>query len=387
LRDRASEREKFAISANYNGAVTGDLDKAAQICEQWTKLFPRDPPAFLGLSAWDGFAGRLDESLAAALELVRLDPAPFAYNQVVQSYVSVGRLDEARATIQQGEANHMDPSVFRPLLYDLAFLQNDSAEMGRQAAGSWAALPGFADEQQSFTAAYGGRLSRARNLVQRAIVSAKQQGANVADVGYQLNAALFEALFGNFPEAQKTVKDAGNFMMDRELEGEAATILALSGDTAQAQKLAGDLDRRFPDATYIRFGFQPAIRSILAIHQGNPQEAIENLRPISSRELMWPTNQVTPGMVPVYVSGETYLAAHQPAEAAAEFQMIVDHPGVVLNLPIGALAHLGLGRAYAMQGDTAKARAAYQDFLTLWKDADPDIPILKQAKAEYAQLR
>jgi eukaryotic-like serine/threonine-protein kinase len=387
LRDRASEREKFAISADYVAFATGDMDKAAQICEQWTQLFPRDPTAYFGLLAWAGFDGQLDESLAAAREMLRLDPTPFAYTQVAQSYLSVERLDEARATLQQGEANHVDASVFRPLLYYVAFLQNNSAEMAKQLTAPWTGLPAGADEAESFTAAYGGHLARARDLSQRAIASAKQQGANVATVGYQLNAALFEALFGNVPEAQKAVKDAGNLMMDRELEGEAATILALSGDTAQAQKLADDLDRRFPDATYLRFGFQPAIRSILAIHQGNPQEGIEDLRPISSRELMSPANQVTPGMVPVYVSGEIYLAAHQPAEAAAEFQMIIDHAGLVGNVPVGALAHLGLGRAYAMQGDTVKARAAYQDFLSLWKDADPDIPILKQAKAEYAQLR
>jgi eukaryotic-like serine/threonine-protein kinase len=204
--------------------------------------------------------------------------------------------------------------------------------------------------------------------------------------GYQMNAALLEALFGNFPEARKAVKDARNFMADRELEGEAATIWALSGDTPEAQKLADDLNKRFPEATYVRFGSLPSIRGILAIRRGNAQEGIENLRAISSHELMSPLN-VTPPMVPVYVSGEAYLAAHQGLEAAAEFQMIIDHASFVSSTPIGALAHLGLGRAYALAGDSAKARTAYQDFLTLWKDADPDIPILKQAKAEYAKLK
>ena len=182
------------------------------------------------------------------------------------------------------------------------------------------------------------------------------------------------------------VKDAGGVMSDRELEGQAAIVWALSSDAEQAQKLADDLNKRFPEATYVRFGSLPAVRGILAIRRGNMREGIENLPTISSHALIYPINQVTPPMVPVYVSGEAYLAAHRGAEAAAAFQLIVDNPGLVWNGPIGALAHLGLGRAYTMQNDTAKARAAYQDFFALWKDADPDIPIFKQAEAEYATL-
>jgi eukaryotic-like serine/threonine-protein kinase len=387
LHDRASEREKFAISANYYGFATGDTDKAAQACDQWTKLFPRDWAAVFGLFAWDTFAGRLDESLAAARELPRLDPTVLSYRGLVYGYLDLGRVSEVRSTMQEAEANHIDPSVFRDQLYYLAFLQNDSAAMAKQVIGPWIGLPAGADEAESFTAAYNGHLSRARDLARRATASAKQQGAKLADVGYQLNAALIEALFGNFSEAQKAVKDAGNFMTDRELEGEAATILALSGEIAQAQKLADDLNKRFPESTYIRFGFLPSIRGILAILRGNPQEGSENLHAMSSRELISPANHITPPIVPVYVSGQAYLAAHQGAPAAGEFQKILDNPGLVLNDPIGAVAHLGLGRAYALSGDTAKARAAYQDFLTLWKDADPDIPILKQAKAEYSKLQ
>ena len=390
LRDRASEREKFAISANYHLIVTGDVEKAAQICEQWSKIFPRDPPAFMGLEASYWGAGRLDEALAAARETLRLDPTPSAYVGVAADYMSLGRLDEARATIRQGEANHIDPSVFRIVLWWHASLQNDSAGMAEQAAGPWIGPPAFAEEWQSHAAAYRGHLSRARDLARRAIASTKQQRANEVTTIYQVHAALREALFGNFPEAQEAVKDAGNFMADRDLEGEAAIVLALSGDTTQAQRLADDLNKRFPEATYVRFGSLPAIRGILAIRRGNAREAVEDLRAISSREMVTSANWATYGgspMLPVYITGEAYLAAHQGAEAAAEFQMIIDHAGFVGVTPIGALAHLGLGRAYALAGDTTKARAAYQNFLTLWKDADPDIPILKQAKAEYAKLQ
>jgi len=387
LRDRVSEREKFSITAEYDANVIGDVDKAVQVCQQWTKLFPRDPPAFVCLEAFTGYAGRLDETLAAAREMVRLDPTPYSYFSFAADYVRVGRLDEARATIQQAQANHIgSPAFYSPVLYFIAFLKNDSAEMTKQSAGPWILPPGLASEAQAFTAAYYGRLSQARALTQRAILSARQQGANVAMVGYQLNGALFEVLFGNFAEAQKDVKNTGDFLTDRDLEGEAATILALSGDTTQAQKLADDLNKRFPESTCIRFGFLPATRAVLATRKGNLNEGIEDLSDITSHEFISSVNVVTPQMVPVHVSGETYLAARQGAQAAAEFQLIVDHAGFVLNVPVGALAHLGLGRAYAMEGDIAKAKEAYQDFLTFWKDADPDIPILKQAKAEYAKL-
>jgi tetratricopeptide (TPR) repeat protein len=385
LRDRASEREKLATSANYNVDVTGDMDKAAQVCEQWAKIFPRDSAAFIGLNASSLFAGRQDEMLSAAREMLRLDPTAYAYQSVSGSYVVLGRFDEARATIQQAEASHVDGLQYRGWpYYVMAFMQNDPAGMAK-----WSARlrPSLADETLSYTAAYGGHLSRARDLAQHATATLNQQGAPELMASYQVNAALLEALFGNFTEAQTGLRDAGNFLTNQDLEGEAAIAWGLSGDAVQTQKLADDLHKRFPHATYVRFGTLPAIRAILAIRRGNAQEAIENLRAISSRELILPVDETIPAMAPVYVSGEVYLAAHQGAEAAAEFQKILDHPGFVGNAPIGALAHLGLGRAYELMGDTAKAKAAYQDFLALWKDADPDIPILKQAKAEYAKLK
>lgn len=387
LRDRASEHEKFFITADYDAIVMGDVEKAAQICEQWTELFPRDPGAFVGLGSWAFYAGRLDEQLAAFREHLRLNPTPLAYHDVVWAYINLGRLDEARATIQQAEAKHVDPTVFRDQLYYLAFWQNDRAAMAEQLAGPWAGPPAFSVEVQSYTAAYSGHLSRARDLEHAAIASAKQEGSNSVTAAYQMNAALLEALFGNFPEARKAARGVRGVMTDRELEGEAAIVWALSGDTAQAQKLADDLSRRFPGATYVRFGSLPTVRGILAIRRGNAQEGNENLGAISSHELAYPTNPVVLPMMPVYLSGEAYLEAHRGAEAAAKFQVIVDNFGLVFNGPIGALAHLGLGRAYTLEGDTVDARAAYRDFLTLWKDADPNIPILKEAKTEYAKLR
>lgn len=206
---------------------------------------------------------------------------------------------------------------------------------------------------------------------------------------YEARGALTEALLGDFPEAEKAVKDADKSRIDQGIESKMALTTALVGDIKQSQKLVDDLKQRYPKVTYLRFGALPTIQAIVALHRDRPDEAIKDLGVISSRELVpaGTTPQELPFMVPVYIRGQACLAAHQGADAAAQFQMILSHPSFVLNSITSALARLGLGRAYAMQGDTAKAKAAYQDFLGLWKDADPDIPVLKQAKAEYAKLQ
>ncbi|HKT34176.1 MAG TPA: hypothetical protein VJR03_05055, partial [Nitrospira sp.] len=178
-----------------------------------------------------------------------------------------------------------------------------------------------------------------------------------------------------------------DFSQDWALEADAAMVFALTSDAAQAQKLADDVEKRLPEATYIRFAALPAIRGLLALHRGNQREATETLAAISSHEMLIPWNSNLPAMVPTYIRGEAYLAAGQGTQAVADFQLILDHASIPAPYPIVALAHLGLGRAYALEGDTPKAKKAYQDFLTLWRDADPDIPILKEAKAEYAKLQ
>jgi tetratricopeptide (TPR) repeat protein len=318
------------------------------------------------------------------VESIRLEPTPVSYVVLAQCYILAGRLDDARATIQEAQARHFDSPLSSVLLYNIAFLQGDAAGMAQQAAQAMG-QPGVESNMLALefnTASYAGRLSSARDFSQRAIASAKQLGNNEVAAGYQVDAALLEALVGNFPAAQKALRDAGNVTTDRSVEGLAAIVWALSGDLAQAQNLADDLSRRFPDDSYVQFGSLPAIRGEIAIRRGNSAEAIDDLRAISSHELL-----VFGNMLPVYISGEAYLAAHQGTQAAAEFQKMFDHAGVVGNEPIGALAHLGLGRAYALQGDTGKARGAYDDFFALWKDADADVPILAQAKAEYAQLQ
>ncbi len=389
LRNRVSEREQFTIASNYTQSVIGDYDEGVRIADQWIRVFPRDAPGYIALYAASYFAGQFDQTLAAAQEALRLDPTPFAYYQVPRTYIMVGHLDKARAAILQAEANHVNSAMFSDLSYFIAFLQNDSAAMDRLVASTWvAAPPGEASAVQANAAAYHGQLNRSRQFKERTIASARQQrGGNLVTI-YEVSGAMTDALLGNFPEAKKALNEVDASSVGGSLEGTMAITLALAGDIKQTRKLTNDLNKRYSEVTYVRFGALPAIQAVLALDRDKPDDAIEALRGISSRELVPPgvTPQFLPFMVPVYIRGQAYLAAHQGTDAAAQFQMILDHPGFVLNSITGALAHLGLGRAYALMGDTAKAKTAYQDFLALWKDADPDIPVLKQARVEYAAL-
>ena len=388
LRDRASEREQFSISMNYAQLVMGDEDEEARIGEQWAKVFPRDAPAYLGLTSAYYLAGRFEQGLATAREYVRLDPTPFGYWLVALGYLHLGRLNEARATIQQAEVNHVDPAVFGDILYGMAFLDNDSAAMDRASSGPWPFYsPGAPNAARSNSAAYHGQLRRSRELMEHAIAAAKQQGSANAAAAYTTSTALTEALLGNFPGARKALNQVGN-SPDPFVKGNMAVATALVDDVSQSEKLAGDLDKQYPQNTYVRFGALPAVQALAALHRGKPDDAIEASSPISSHEVLYAWNRPysLPFMLPVYLRGQTYLAAHRGPEAVAQFQMILDHSGFVLNSITAPLAHLGLGRACAMQGDTAKARSEYQTFLSLWNDADPDIPILQQAKSEFTKL-
>jgi len=238
------------------------------------------------------------------------------------------------------------------------------------------------------TAAYSGRFGKARELSRRAVASAEQAQEKETAAGYEAEAALRGALFGNAPAARQRVAAALALSTGREIQYGAALALAIAGDADRANALADDLAKRFPEDTFAQFNYLPTIRAQLALSRGESSKAIEVLQAAAPYELGTPdVGGLTPVLYPVYVRGQAYLAAHQGSEAAAEFQKILDHRGVVQNEPIGALAHLGQARAYALQGDTAKARAAYNDFFSLWKDADADIPVLNAAKAEYARLK
>jgi tetratricopeptide (TPR) repeat protein len=242
---------------------------------------------------------------------------------------------------------------------------------------------------QADTAAYAGRLKHAREFSQHAIDSAERAGEKDPPAMYSATSGLREAWFGNTDEAQRRVTLALKRTASRDVQYFAALAFAYSKEDARARALAGELGKRFPEDTIVQFNYLPTLRAKLTLNKGNASEAIESLTVAAPYELggstNCPLNWTT--MYPVFVRGEAYLAARQGSGAAAEFQKILDHPGIIVNQSIGALAHLGLARAYVLQGDTPKAKGAYQDFLTLWKDADPDIPVLIQAKAEYTRLK
>jgi predicted Zn-dependent protease len=270
--------------------------------------------------------------------------------------------------------------------YELAFLNNDAAGMEKQVA--WAAgKPGIENAMlaaQAGTNAFFGRLKTSRDLLHRAVESAERSDEKEAAAGYEADGALWEAMFGNAKESRQRVETALGLSTGRDVQSEAALALAFAGDTVKAKALADALGKRFPEDTWVQFKYLPSINAKLALSRKDAAKAVEILQHAAPYEL---GANGGGSFYPIYVRGEAYLAAHQGGEAAAEFQKILDHRVILRNLPLGALTRLQLARAYAMQGDRAKAKAAYQDFLTLWKDADPDIPIYKQAKAEYARLQ
>jgi eukaryotic-like serine/threonine-protein kinase len=389
LRDRTSEFEKFGIEADYHYGVTQNFDKMAQVGKAWAQAYPRNPLPLSNLNDSYSALGRVDDALTAELGAFRIDSSGEGA-LLAWAYVHGNRFGEASATIQQARARHLDNPDLSQASYVIAFLQNDATAMAAQVSASPSWYPaGTGDLIQSETAAYDGHIARARELAQRAIAYASQQRALQLARDYEAVLAVQEALLGNFEKAREVPTRGTGAALSLDAQGNAALALALAGNAAEAQKLADDLNQRFPEATIAQFVYLPATRAALAIHRGNPQKAIETLRVASGYELATSPvlGSATPALITVYIRGQAYLAAGQGDHAGAEFQKILDHPGVVQNSPVGALAHLGLGRAYALQVDTTKARAAYQDFLTLWKEADPDIPIFKQAKAEYAKLR
>jgi tetratricopeptide (TPR) repeat protein len=384
LRERVSERELFYIESHYHDNVTGDLEKTRQAYELWAQIYPRDITPPINLGGTYATLGQYDKSLVKKLEVLRLDPASGQnYGGVALAYLTLNRLEEARATVEDALAKKLDAPYLHLIAYKLAFLQNDAAGMGQQLAWS-AGKPGLEDVLLGYaadTAAYSGGLGKARELSRRAVASAERAEEKETAATYEAEAALREALFGNAAEVRQRAAAALALSRGRDVQDGAALALALAGDSTRAQGLADDLSKRFPEDTVVQFNYLPSLRAQLALSRRDTSKAIEILQAAAPYEL----GEVG-RMHPVYIRGQAQLMAHNGAAAATEFQKFLDHRGITVNFPLGALAHLGLARAYTLQGDSAKARAAYQDFFALWKDADPDIPILKQAKAEYATV-
>jgi hypothetical protein len=393
LRERTSEPEKYFISATFHKVVTGNMTNAEQACQLWIHAYPRSemPHTYLSGAIYP-VMGENEKVIEQASEAIRLKadfPVPYAF--LMFGYIAQNRFDEAKATYGQALERKLYSPFFLLALYQIAFLQNDVAGMVQQIEKS-ADHPAIEDTllaNEADTAAYSGRLRKSQEFSQQAIGSAERAGEKETAASYTAMSAVREALFGNAEEARRRAAFALHYSAGIDVQYGSALALAYAGNDRQAQSLMDELGKRLPEATIVVFNYLPTIRAKLAIRRGNASGAIESLKAAEPYELGQTaySSYGWTGLYPVYVRGEAYLAAHQGSEAAAEFQKILDNRGVVTNEPIGALAHLQIGRAYAMQGDTAKAKAAYQDFLTLWKDADPDIPIFIAAKAEYAKLQ
>jgi DNA-binding winged helix-turn-helix (wHTH) protein len=391
LRAGLSEREKLLIEGAYYYFGTGDLLNALRSAEVGAQMYPRDPDFPGNLLLCLRPLGQYEAGLKANREWLRLNPQnSFSYRLLAFGYLYLNRVEEAEATAKEAQAKGLD-SRLAPVLYGIAFYRDDTSAMPRFAASA-AGIVGDEDvllALEADTAAYFGHLGKAREFSRQAAGSARGPGEKVAAATDYAVSVLREALLGNVDKAGQQAVLAKGRVPGRDIDFGLALALAYSGKASQAQALADDLGKRFPEDTVAQFNYLPTLRAKIALLHANPQEALAILKAASPYELGLPAIQFYnwPNLYPVYVRGEAYLAAHKGSEAAAEFQKILDHRGIVLNEPIGALTHLQLGRAYAMQGDTARSRAAYQDFLTLWKDADPDIPIFKEAKSEYAKLK
>jgi eukaryotic-like serine/threonine-protein kinase len=386
LRDHVSERERYRISAFYFQYVTGEVEKATEAYELWAKSYPRDQVPHGNLGFIYSALGQFDKAITETEVQQRLEPSIVGYGNLAGTYIAVNRLPEARQTLAEAQQKKFDGFVIRGDLYSLAFLAGDVAGMDREVA--WAAgRPGEEDQLLSGhadTQAYYGRLEQARDLARRAADSAVRSDAKETGAQWIAFQALREAEIGNVTPARQGITRALALAPGRDVKVISALTLARTGETSQSKTILDGLQKSEPSNTYLKVYWFPVIEASLALAQQAPDRALIALEPSLPYELGAPPPGIA--MYPAYLRGLAYLAQKDGPAAAAEFQKFLDHPGVIQNFLLGSLAHLQLGRAYAISGDTTKAKTAYQDFLTLWKDADPGIPILIEAKAEYAKL-
>ncbi len=391
LRDKVSERERFRISGTYYLLVTGELEKAIQAYEMWAQTYPRNGEPYGNLGVDYSYLGQYEKAVAASLEDLRLNPgSAAAYTNLVGLYAALDRLDDAKRTYKEAVEHKVDNPFLHGNRYGVAFLDSDTAEMKRQVAAA-SGKPGE-DILLSFasdTEAFYGRLNAARELSKRAAESARRDGSAETAAAWQMDAALREAEFNDPARSRQDIAAALAAAPTRDVDILAALALARIGDADRAKHMADDLAERFPLNTVINHYWLPAIYASIEIGRGDPAKALDILQTTEPYELGTPLPQFEVGgsLYPVYIRGMAYLSLKKGKEAAAEFRKFLDQRGVAVNCPLAALARLQLGRAYALAGDSIKARGSYQEFFALWKDADPDLPVMRQAKAEYQQIR
>jgi serine/threonine protein kinase/tetratricopeptide (TPR) repeat protein len=402
LRDRVSDREKFFIDFTYDRQVTGNLEKAYQTLELWLQTYPRgtEPASALGSANPQGLlgglsthgTGRFERVIEASQKEIAVDPGfIFAYGNLTTSYFLTDRFPEAESTLQRASERKLEAPDFLVLRYNIAVLRGDQEQMdravvlarGKRKAEHWMA------HEEALALARSGRLQAARRSSNRAVDLALQEGEREAAASYRAARAVWEAVCGNAAEGKRNALAAIELSKGRDVEYAAGLGLTLSGDASQSQRLADDLEKRFPEDTFVKFTYVPVLRALAALGRDKPADSVERLQLALRYELAangLNFSHYLGGLHSAYVRGEAFIAAHRYAEAVAEFQKILDHRGIVGLDPIGVLAHLQRGRVFVLSGDQNKAKAAYQDFFALWKNADLDIPILKSAQAEYAKL-
>jgi eukaryotic-like serine/threonine-protein kinase len=397
LRDRVSDPERFLIDFAYDREVTGNLEKAYQTLELWLRTYPRGAPPNDAQSLLGGLSthgtGRFERAIEASRNAISADP-DFAlpYGSLAQTYVLTDRFAEAERTLARASERKLETPDLLVIRYLTALLTDDQKQMeraaglarGKRRAEHWIA------HEEALALARDGRLQAARRSSNRAVELALQEGEREAAASYRAARAVWEALFGDVGEGQRNATAALALSNGRDVEYAAALALEFSGRSSRSRGLADDLERRFPEDTFARFSYVPVLRALSALDHGNANDSLERLQIASRYELA--ANGLNfnhfylGGLHAAYVRGKAFVAARRYSEAAGEYQKILAHRGLVGADPIGALAHLQLGRVFTLLHDKTRAKAAYRAFLTLWKDADPDNPVLRRAKAEYSRL-
>ncbi len=387
LRDRVSLRERFYIETSYYCLVTRELEKAEQSAKEWAQSYPGSWQPHNSLSIIYAELGQPDEAVREIQEVIRIVPEnPGAYANLVGMASAANQLNVAQAAYDQARARNLDSPYLREYRYNLAFLQGNEAAMQEQL--KWAAGKPRSEDvmlaQQADTEAYYGRIRQSRELSQRAVGSARSADAMESAALWTLKHAMVEAELGNSAAARRQVEEGLAVNQGRDARINAALIFARAGDVARAETLSRELNEQYPLDTVLQNVALPCIRAAILLQHDKPLQALEILE--MSRKYELSQGAIT-FVYPAYLRGEAYLKSGQPERAGAEFQMLLTNRGIVGNFVTGALAHLQLGRAQARSGDKETARTSYHDFFTIWKDADPDLPIYRQAKAEYEQLR
>jgi DNA-binding winged helix-turn-helix (wHTH) protein/predicted Zn-dependent protease len=392
LRNRVSDREKFAISTRYQALVTGDLEETRQVSDAWVRVYPRDPQPHIGLSLYYRATGQYEKAADQGRAAIEADPDfSIAYYDLAASLVDLKRPDEAENTLRRAAGRGLEIDEYAMLDYDVAFLRGDQAAMTRalQLARERSGTESWISNRQALSLAYRGHLREGRSLTKLARDQSMQVHQQQTAALYVAAAAVREALAGNRAQAKSFASETLALSKSRDAEYGAALALDLAGENGRAEELADDLERRFPKDTSVKFSDLPVLRALLALHRGDNSQALTELQEAVPDELGSQgsaTHALFGALYPIYVRGEVYLAQKKGAEAVAEFRKVLDHREIVGSDLIGAIAKLELGRAYALMHDSEKAKSSYREFLAQWKDGDSDCPILRQAEAELARL-